>query len=175
MTCGTACVSRVVVLMTTILAGCGGSSFPRSGFVNRTGHNDDQLWSLWKRAQRSVSEQIDLNPLQQEQDNASPHLMPGDSRALNVYPGGLLVSPQPDISSATLLADTGERRADPTGLIPCPQICNVHYAPAYSLYRQRATCYAASWESSEPDYDYLLEYEFENQILSSLGYDMRWR
>jgi len=64
---------------------------------------------------------------------------------------------------------------DPTGLIACPQPCNMHYAPAYSHYAQPATRYAASWESSESNFDALVRYEFENQILHSLGYDTTWR
>lgn len=143
--------------------------------MNRTRHSDSQLWLLWKQAQLSLSDKVDLNPLQREQNHASAKILPGDSRALSIFPRSLEVSAQSDVTSATLLAATGERRPEPTGLVECPQPCNVRYAPAYSLYRQRTTRYAASWESSEVDYDYLLQYEFENQILNALGYDMRWR
>ena len=38
-----------------------------------------------------------------------------------------------------------------------------------------STNYAASWEASSNNFDSLVEYEFENQILNALGYDMRWR
>ena len=51
----------------------------------------------------------------------------------------------------------------------------MNYAPAYSLYDQPATRYAASWESSGNNFDVLVEYEFENHILNGLGYDTRWR
>jgi hypothetical protein len=74
-----------------------------------------------------------------------------------------------------LYAAMGMQHTDPTGLIACPQPCNVHYAPAYSLYAQPATRYAASWEFSGNNFDFLMQYEFENQILNALGYDMRWR
>jgi hypothetical protein len=60
-------------------------------------------------------------------------------------------------------------------MIACPQLCNVHYAAAYSLYRPPLTSYAASWEFKGNNFSQLLEYEFENQILNALGYDMRWR
>jgi hypothetical protein len=51
----------------------------------------------------------------------------------------------------------------------------VHYAPAYSLYTQPVSRYAASWESSENNFNFLVQYEFENQILKVLGYDVQWR
>lgn len=99
----------------------------------------------------------------------------GDGRVWQVAPYQLVVSSEPDVSSTALYAATGTSPPDPTGMIACPQPCNVNYAPAYSLYVQRATRYAASWDSAEANFDYLVQYEFENQILSALGYDMRWR
>ena len=73
------------------------------------------------------------------------------------------------------LAATGEQRANPTGLIACPQPCNVRYATAYSLYRPELTKYAASWEFVGDNFNVILKYEFENHILSTLGYNMTWR
>jgi len=35
--------------------------------------------------------------------------------------------------------------------------------------------YAASWEFSGNNFDVLVEYEFENQILNALRYDLKWR
>ena len=101
--------------------------------------------------------------------------LPGDPRVWSVSPRQVLVSPQPDVSSAQLYAATGVDHADPTGLIACPQPCNVHFAPAYSLYTKPVSRYAASWESSDHNFGFLLEYEFENHILNALGYDMSWR
>jgi len=86
-----------------------------------------------------------------------------------------MVSPQTDVSSTVLLAATGMQLANPTGLIACPQPCNVRYAPAYSFYAPPLSRYAASWEFSGNNFDFLVQYEFENQILAALGYDMRWR
>ena len=64
---------------------------------------------------------------------------------------------------------------NPTGLIACPQPCNVSYAAAYSLYSQNVSRYAASWEFVGNNFDALVQYEFENHILQGLGYDMTWR
>jgi hypothetical protein len=116
-----------------------------------------------------------MNPLEQELNNTSPKILPGDSRALNVSPHQIVVSSEPDVLAATLYVDSGMNRSDPTGLISCPQPCNVNFAPAYSLFRQPATYYAASWEFTGNNFDTLVEYEFENHILHALGYDLRWR
>ena len=163
-----------------VLAACGGAptsglgASPR-GFVNNTQHTTAQLWTLWTTAQQNLSQQIDLNPLQQQLTGAAPEMLPGDPRVWNVSPDQLTVASQPDVASSSLLAATGMNRPNPTGLISCPQPCNVQYAPAYSLYAQPTTRYAASWENSGNNFDALVEYEFENQILHALGYDMTWR
>lgn len=169
-----------IILGLLVLAACGGT--PTSGlgssppgFVNNTQHTSAQLWALWTTAQQNLSQQIDLNPLQQQLTGAQPQILPGDQRVWNVSPAQLTVASQPDVSSSTLLSATGMNRPNPTGLISCPQPCNVRYAPAYSLYVQPTTRYAASWENSGNNFDTLVEYEFENQILHKLGYDMTWR
>jgi hypothetical protein len=161
-----------------ITAGCGAqpvNSSPNSAFINGTQHSDAELAALWKSAQQTLSVQVDLNPLQRELYNAPPDVLPGDARVWNISPHQLQVSAKPDVSSPALEAATGMVRPDPTGLIACPQPCNVQYAPAYSLYAQPATTYAKSWELSESNFDGLVKYEFENQILHALGYDLRWR
>jgi hypothetical protein len=159
-----------------LLNGCGGAKpVPPVGFVNHTQHSDAQLWALWQAAQYELSKQIDLNPLQRVLNHVPPQVVPGDPRVWSVSPHRLWVSAQPDVSAASLYASTGMNRADPTGLIACPQPCNVHYAPAYSLYTQPVSRYAASWESSENNFNFLVQYEFENQILKVLGYDVQWR
>ncbi len=158
-----------------LLAGCGGSPPAPVGFVNHTQHTDSQLWADWKTAQRNLSQQIDLNPLQRVFQNVPADIRPGDARAWDVSPRQLMVESQPDVSSAAFYAATGNLRSDPTGLIACPLPCNVRYAAAYSLFRGAEVRYAASWEPSESDFDYLVIYEFENQILNDLGYNLRWR
>ena len=172
-------ITRAVRLTTVLImlfsASCGGRPAPPVGFVNQTEHTDAQLQALWQTAQQNLSRQIDLNPLEQVFTGAKPNILPGDARVWNVSPRQLVVASQPDVSSADFYAATGDMRPDPTGMIACPQPCNVHFAAAYSLFQKPITRYAASWEPSENSFDYLVEYEFENQILNSLGYDMRWR
>ena len=166
----------IVSFLAAAFLGCGGQPAPPpAGFVNQTRHSDAFLWAVWRNAQRSLARQVDLNPLQSSANNGSAVILPGDSRALSVEPQELTVSPQADVSSQALSAATGTLRPDPTGMIACPQPCDARYAPAYSLYRPELTRYAASWEAIESDFDTILEYEFENQILFALGYDMRWR
>lgn len=162
-----------LLTLVLVLLGCGGQS--PIGFVNQTRHSDTSLWAIWHAAQQSIAQKIDLNPVQQSAENAAPQILPGDPRALSIMPYELTVAPEPDVSSAALLAATGMQRSDPTGLIACPQPCNARYATAYSLYRPGQIRYAASWESSGNNFSTILEYEFENQILFALGYDMRWR
>ena len=161
-----------------VMTACGArptGSTPSASFINHTEHSDAQLDALWKAAQQTLSQQIDLNPLQRELYSSAPNIVPGDSRVWNISPQQLTVASQADVSSPTLLAATGMVRPDPTGLISCPQPCNVHYAPAYSLYAHHSTRYAASWESSDSNFNALVQYEFENQILHALRYDTTWR
>lgn len=167
--------SWIVFTACILLSACGNQANSSLGFINQTEHSDAELWNLWNSAQQTLAKQIDLNPLQRQLSGAPPQMLPGDARALSVSPHQLVVSSQPDVMAATLLAATGTTRGDPTGLILCPQPCNVNYAPAYSLYVQPATRYAASWEFDDSNFDTLVQYEFENHILKTLGYDLRWR
>ena len=166
---------HLLIICCVLFSGCGNGPDSDVGFINETQHSDAQLWNLWKAAQANLSQQIDLNPLQRQFSSVAPNIVPGDSRALNVSPHQLVVSSQPDVPSAALYAATGTNRPDPTGLIVCPQPCNVNYAAAYSLYSRPASHYAASWEFAENNFNALVQYEFENQILKALGYDMKWR
>jgi hypothetical protein len=172
---------RVLALMILLLTGCGGGmgggpgANPAAGFVNQTQLTDAELRALWQAAQQDLSQQIDLNPLQRTQSNVPPHILPGDPRVWNIQPRQLAVAARPDVSSAALLAATGMNRPDPTGLIACPQPCNVSYAAAYSLYGPNVSRYASSWEFAGSNFDALVQYEFENHILQALGYDMLWR
>jgi hypothetical protein len=167
-------VFRVGILL-LILAACGGMPKPSPGFVNQTQHTDADLWAIWNVAQKSVAQQIDLNPIQQQSSGADPDIRPGDARALNVQPLQVQVTGQPDVSAAQLFAAAAVVRSDPTGLIACPQPCNVRYAAAYSFYSTRETKYAQSWESQGDNFNMLLQYEFESHILYALGYDVKWR
>jgi hypothetical protein len=115
-----------------------------------------------------VSQQIDLNPLQRVSNNVRPDTLAGDPRAWSVEPHQLLGAAVPDVSSEHLLA-TGEQRSDPTGMIEYPQPCNVPYTTAYSFYQPELRKYAASEEFAGDNFNVILEYEFENQILNALG------
>ena len=55
---------HVVVIVCVLFSGCGNGPEAGIGFINETQHSDAQLWSLWKAAQKNLSQQIDLNPLQ---------------------------------------------------------------------------------------------------------------
>ena len=165
---------RALALMMVLLQACGGAN-PAVGFINQTQHTDAELWVLWHAAQQNLSQQIDMNPLQRTLSNVPAQILPGDPRVWGISPRQLMVAPQTDVSSAALFAATGMNRADPTGLIACPQPCNVQYAAAYSLYAPNVSRYAGSWEFAGNNFDTLVQYEFENQILEQLGYDLRWR
>jgi hypothetical protein len=167
---------REALLLGVVLwSGCAGKESLPTGFVNHTRHSDVQLWDLWNSAQTHLSRQIDLNPLQRVFSDAPPDILPGDARVWNISPHQLLVISEADVPSAAYYAETGIVRSDPTGLIACPQPCNVNYTAAYSLYAPPLSRYAASWEFAGNNFDVLVEYEFENHILKALGYDMRWR
>ena len=161
-----------LALLTMFLLACGGGpAHLPIGFINQTQHSDADLWTIWKAAQQSVATEIDLNPVQE----APPVILPGDARSWSVEPRQLLVAPQPDVSPQILFQETGTRRNPPTGLIACPQPCDVRFAPAYSLYQPPLVKYAASWEFAGDNFSTILQYEFENQILCALGYDVDWR
>jgi hypothetical protein len=136
-----------VLVLGMVLLGCGGRpEAPPAGFVNQTRHSDAELWTIWKAAQETLAHEIDLNPLQRSFSGAPADIRPGDARALKVQPHQLRVGAKPDVSSSVLLAATGLDRDNPTGMIACPQPCNVGYAAAYSVHSQDLTQYAASWE-----------------------------
>lgn len=163
------------IISVAIFIACGTPPRPRVGFINQTRHSEPQLWAIWHTAQQNLAQQIDLNPLQRAFQNTPADIHPGDARVWNISPRQLRVAPQADVPSTVLYDATGELRRDPTGLVLCPQPCNVHYTAAYSLFRQPTVRYAASWEPLDTNFEFLLTYEFENQILNSLGYEMRWR
>ena len=158
-----------------VFVGCGGGAPCPVGFVNQTHHSVEQLWVIWSDAQASVAQQVDLNALQRSLYNVPPDIRPGNARAFSVMPRQLRVAPHQDVGASVLLAATGVVRSDPTGLIACPHPCNVRYSVAYSWYKPAEVRYAASWESDATNFHAILEYEFENQIMYQLGYDMKWR
>ena len=86
--------SRIAILLALVLARCGARATPPVGFINHTRHSDAELSSLWKSAQQNLSQQIDLNPLEQELNNAAPQIVSGDARVWTVSPHQLVVSSQ---------------------------------------------------------------------------------
>ncbi len=170
-------LNGLTLVLTVVLLGCARnpSGPATAGFINQTQHSDADLGVIWEEAQRSVAQKIDLNPLQRASNNVPADMRPGDPRAFDVEPNLLSVSPVPDVSPEVLFDATGEQHADPTGLIACPQPCNVRYSAAYSFYQPELTRYAASWEFAGDNFNVILEYEFENHILNALGYNMKWR
>ena len=166
-----------IAIFLGILTACGvrPSTEGAVGFINHTRHSDSDLWTIWQAAQQDMAKQIDLNPLQQSSSGAPPNLLPGNPLALQVQPRQIEVEAEADVSSTALSAATGVQRPDPTGLIACPQPCEVRFAPAFSVFEKPGTKYAASWEAEEGNFSLILQYEFENHILKALGYDTRWR
>jgi hypothetical protein len=164
-----------IVMVLLMLVGCGVPGERPIGFINQTRHPDADLWAIWRAAQLNLAKQIDLNPVQQTLQGAAANLVAGDARALAVQPRQVVVADQADVSSSLLAEATGAQRPDPTGLIACPEPCAVRYTPAYSVYEIPATRYAGSWEAQETNFSAILQYEFENHILHTLGYDTRWR
>jgi hypothetical protein len=146
------------------------------GFVNHTIHSNAQLRTIWTAAQQNLAHQIDLNPLERQVDTSlAAKIRPGDSRALTIQPHQVQVAGENDVASSVLFAATGVQRSNPTGLIACAPPCNVKYAAAFSRYKEPVTKYAASWDDQGDNFELILQYEFENQILFALDYDMKWR
>jgi hypothetical protein len=171
----------VIAATLTILAACGGTpqdspSEQPVGFINHTIHSDAQLRAIWAKAQKDLARQVDLNPLErQNHPSVAAKIKPGDPRVLAEMPHQLIVDNEVDVSSEMLFTATGVQRPDPTGLIACAPPCNVKYAAAYSRYEERVTKYAESWDDQADNFELILQYEFENQILFALKYDLKWR
>jgi hypothetical protein len=160
-------------LLIVVLMGCGAAR--PVGFVNETAiHSDAQLMVLWRQAQRNLSQEIYLTPIQHLLYGTREDLLPGDPRALNVAPRMITVRAVPDLTSAQLLA-YGMDRPQPTGMIACPQPCDDRVGAAFSTPVQYRTHVAASWEHDETEWEFIMVWEFENHILYGLGYDTYWR
>src|SRR5205823_6782895 len=90
-----------------------------------TQHSNTQLSPLWSAAQQTLSQQVDLNPLEREFYNVAPNILPGDARVWRGSPRQIQVESQADVSLPVLQQATGMVRPDPTGLIACPQPCSM--------------------------------------------------
>jgi hypothetical protein len=151
-------------LLVALLTSCG-TARP-VGFVNETAfHSDAQLMKLWHQAQQDLSQQVYLNPVQHILYGTPEDLLPGDSRALKFNPRMITVKVIADLTSTQLLAYG----------MNLPQPCDQRVGMAFSNPAQYRTHAAASWEHNEPEWDYIIVYEFENHILYGLGYEIPWR
>ncbi|HXC44446.1 MAG TPA: hypothetical protein VNY51_13105 [Candidatus Dormibacteraeota bacterium] len=167
-------VCRAAVFLSVALLTSCGATRP-VGFVNETAtHSDAQLLQLWHHAQQNLSQQIYLNPVQHGLYGTPENLLPGDARALKFNPRMITVRVVPDLTSDQLIV-YGVDRPSPTGMIVCPQPCDQRVGMAFSSPSRYSTNVAASWEHHEPEWDYIIVYEFENHILYGLGYDIPWR
>ena len=72
-------------------------------------HSEADLWTIWKAAQDTLSQEVDLNPLQRSFSGAPADIRPGDPRAQKIWPHQLRVGAEPDVASSALLAATGAR------------------------------------------------------------------
>jgi hypothetical protein len=91
------------------------------------------------------------------------------------FPSGLLTRPTIPTQKLWVVWQAAQESSDPTGMIACPAPCEVRYAAAYSFCIRDLTRYAASWEEQGDSISFVLEHEFEKQILAALGYSLRWR
>ena len=92
------------------IAGCGGQlvgTVTAAGFINHTQHSNTQLSALWSAAQQTLSQQVDLNPLEREFYNVAPNILPGDARVWRGSPRQIQVESQADVSLPVLQQATG--------------------------------------------------------------------
>ncbi len=124
----------------------------------------------WKIAQQTIAnKESDMNPVTRLLIPGTPmQSIPPDPRALGTMPKGVKVIAVPDIpvSQLVLRDPAWGRHSDPSGVIDCGAQLLAHACVDI----QTNTVYAAS--SLIPQ---ALEWEFENVILNSLGYDISGR
>lgn len=149
------------------LVACGNG--PRE-FTNRTRLSQNFFYVQWQAAQTVVATAaIRLNPGQ-----IIPIVSTPDKKAFRIQPDGLVVEELPDVTAAQMLEMAGIRAFDPTGELLCPAGCDVQFTPAYSTLGT-GVYYARSLDAHELLLSRDLQYEFENQILFRLGYNVSHR
>ena len=165
----------MVALIALFFCGCGAvpdSSPPDATvlFINETSASNSALMQQWTTAQQNIAvKPSDMNPVTRLLVPGTPAVtIQQDPRALTVLPRGLKVVAVPDISiSQLVLRDPAwGRQSDPSGVIDCGAKLLAHSCVDI----QANTVYSAS--SLIPQ---ALEWEFENVILNSLGYDVSGR
>jgi hypothetical protein len=149
------------------LVGCGND--PRE-FTNRTPLSQQFLYTQWEVAQTVVaSTPLLLNPVQ-----SIPMFSTPTKEALSIQPDGLIIEARPDLTADQILKMTGTHASDPTEELICPPGCDVKFTPAYSLLGV-GVYYARSLDADLNRLTYDLQYEFENQILFRLAYNVNER
>jgi hypothetical protein len=166
------------LLLLVWLTGCGGR-VPVSSTLKLPGHHavfsDPRFQSAWTDAQRAISrEPIFLNAAYvAEKREYVNDMKPADIRANDIWPDGVTVSAEPDLTVAQLQAEnpgeTLKHFADPTGVIHAPDGSSAKYCAAYTLGNSIVVANSLLYDAG------ILEYEFENVILRRLGYDTRKR
>lgn len=172
-----------IVCFLLVLAGCGvptGSSGP-IGFVNETkgAFTDAELMAMWDAAQASIATgPTQINPREGVfHQGALARFIPGDPKALKVEPRQMRITAKPDVLAAVLnemFPGNDTPFTDPTHMILCPTTCRVEnsVAGAYTL-----PGVGVDYAESTPREDLIkiLTYEFQNQILYMLHYDVKYR
>ena len=139
-------------------------------FINQTAAPAAVLMQQWVIAQHTISEkESDLNPVTRMLFPGTPmKIIPPDPRAMNVLPHGVKVVSVPDLPISQLSQRDGAwaSHTDPSGVFDCGGNILAHACVDI----RTNTVYAAA--SLVPG---ALEWEFENIILSCLGYDVSGR
>jgi hypothetical protein len=134
-------------------------------FVNYTAVPDSVLETAWAQAQQSIG----TNPHPQDAYNGP--LQKPDPRALTLQPSNVAVIAVPDVplSDLSKVHAVQPGRKDPSGVILIMQngLFGYESCHAVTMCWARPRVYAAASEVPQ-----VLEYEFENIILSRLGYDV---
>jgi hypothetical protein len=159
------CVKIFGLLLLLGFTGCGNA--PRE-FTNRTSLSQQFLYTQWNAAQQIIATTpLLLNP----QQNGAKLFSAPTNRAFTIQPDGLIVQDLPDVAASQMTSITGQPASDPTGVLLCPPGCDVRFTPAYSLLGT-GVYYARSTNAHLDRLSFDLRYEFENQILFRLAYNV---
>lgn len=138
-------------------------------FLNYTNVSDAVLLDAWKAAQLNLAN----NPFPQNTHGGDLHK--GDARALTVQPRNVAVVSVPDttIADLTKTDPTWADGKDPSGAIAIPMgqgFLEYNACVAMTMCWTRPRVYAAATKVAA-----VVQYEFENIILSKLGYNVENR
>ncbi len=152
---------------------------PAKHHASFTGDHADQLNAMWAKAQQNIATQtINLKAALESERKLEPCSLGGcitpDRRALDVWPEGVTVSTEPDLTLAQLqIENPGTRlhcKADPCGTIHAPNGATAEYCASYLLGKAVVVAQSLLYEPfGDPTV-----YEFENVILAQY-YDVSGR